>query len=125
MWPFSPRNRQQTPSHAPEFTAVNTPPPPPAELSAQLSQLTSDDAGLRLEWAEILDKINRWASRQAARDRRRAGSQLDGLEIAEDAPGATNGGGDGVEVDPVAIGAQRAFLKAQLRARIQPRGGKR
>jgi hypothetical protein len=117
MWPFAPRNRQQTPSHAPESASADA----KTELAAQLSQLTADVAGLRLEWAEILDKINRWASRQAARDRRRASAELDGLEIAEDAPGDANGGEDGVEVGPAGNAAQRAALKAHLRARIQPR----
>jgi hypothetical protein len=125
MWPFSPRNRQQTPSIAPENASDRTQEPPPDDdeiagsIQAQLSQLTSDLAGLRLEWAEVLDKLNRWASRQSARERRRAVAQLDhlsgdGPEVAEDAPGATNGRelGNGAPPD-------RSAAKAALRALIR------
>ncbi|MGH7510996.1 MAG: hypothetical protein ACREMZ_16280 [Gemmatimonadales bacterium] len=90
-----------------------------SSLSVRLSQLESDLAGLRLEWAEVLDKLNRWASRQSARERRRAVAQLDdlagnGSEIAEDAPGATNGRelGNGAPPD-------RSVAKAALRALIR------
>lgn len=123
-WPW---NRQETPSHHPDDAGDRTQEPPPdddaiaSSIQAQLSQLTSDLAGLRLEWAEVLDKLNRWASRQSARERRRAVAQLDqlsgdGPEIAEDAPGATNGQeqGNGAHLD-------RSAAKAALRARITRR----
>lgn len=115
IWPW---NRQRTPSKPPEsLTAVTENPPP--ELVAQLSQLSADLAGLRLEWAEVLDKINRWASRQAARERRRAAVVLDelgqdGQEIAEDAPGATNGH-DPAPGSPEARMAAKAALRSRIR----------
>lgn len=118
-WPW---NRQRTPSKPPPDAPgldADAPDDEPGSVQAQLSQLTSDLAGLRLEWAEVLDKINRWASRQSARERRRAVAQLDGLngdgsEIAEDALGATNGQeqGNGARLD-------RSAAKAALRAQIR------
>lgn len=121
-WPW---NRQETPSQHPDDAGNGSQEPPPdddevaSSISAQLSQLTSDLAGLRLEWAEVLDKLNRWASRQSARERRRAVAQLDqlsgdGPEIAEDASGATNGHelGNGAQVD-------RSIAKAALRAKLR------
>lgn len=50
------------------------PEPAPAEALApsaleQLAQLQRDVQAIRFEWADTLDKINRWASRQAARQR--------------------------------------------------------
>lgn len=121
-WPW---NRQETPSHAPHDATDRTAEPPPDDdeiagsIQAQLSQLTSDLAGIRLEWAEVLDKLNRWASRQSARERRRTVAQLDGLtgdgpEVAEDAPGATNGQDVGNGAHP-----DRSAAKAALRARIR------
>jgi hypothetical protein len=65
---------------------------------------------LRLEWSETLDKIARWAGRQAARDRQRMIREMDDAEAAEDAPGETNG--SGVAGDP------RHSAKAALRARL-------
>lgn len=118
MWPFTPRNRQETPSDAPA-TPIEFVPAELADLQAQLSQLTADLAGLRLEWAEVLDKINRWASRQAARERRRVNVELDhlgenGSEIAEDAPGATNGHAPAPGTPEARLAAKQA-----LRSRIR------
>jgi hypothetical protein len=120
-WPW---NRQQTPSHAPENTIAPSQESPPDEeelansLSVRLSQLESDLAGLRLEWAEVLDKLNRWASRQSARERRRAVAQLDelgdGPEIAQEAAGATNG-----HLPDSGSPDERSRLKAALRAKIR------
>jgi hypothetical protein len=52
--------------------------PDPASLPAlqRLGILEADLAQLRLEWAETLDKLSNWASRQAARDRKVFGKQL-------------------------------------------------
>jgi hypothetical protein len=122
-----PWNRQETPSEPPQFSGSQSANPSPqwiaqqlSEVQAQLSQQSSALGLLKAEWAEVLDKLGRMISRQAARERRRLGRDLDelgeGVETAEDAPGDTNGGGAGVEVQP----SVRQRLKAQLRARIQP-----
>lgn len=91
-------------------------------LAVKVSQLEGELAGIRLEWAEVLDKINRWASRQAARERQRAVRELGNLaeapETHEDAPGPTNGGESGSMAD-------RASAKAQLRARAAQILGRR
>lgn len=117
-WPW---NRQRTPSEQPQDAPSAALSTQIAELTAQVSQLTSDLAGIRLEWAETLDKLNRWSSRQSARQRRETHQNLDhlaadGPEDAEDAPGATNGAG--VESGSL---ADRAARKAALRAQFNRR----
>lgn len=39
--------------------------------TAQLQQIAADNAELRIEWAEVLDKLQAWANRQTARDTKR------------------------------------------------------
>jgi hypothetical protein len=39
-------------------------------LSHDVSELKSELASIRFEWAEVLDKINRWSAREATRRRR-------------------------------------------------------
>jgi len=77
-------------------------PPPPTEsaaspvagLEARISaleqrhaQAAADVGLLRVEWAEVLDKISHWASRQSGREAKKAKASLDNL--AQDAPGDT------------------------------------
>lgn len=49
--------------------ASQSPPPASSAQEATLEHLVSEFALLRMEWAEVLDKITAWANRQAARDR--------------------------------------------------------
>lgn len=44
-------------------------PPDFADLPRAVFELKSEVTLLRMEWAEVLDKITAWANRQAARDR--------------------------------------------------------
>jgi len=111
------QNRQRTPSKPPESTAA-LPENTLAGLTAQVSQNRSELNALKLEWSEVLDKIGRWASRTAARERRRADRELDtlgdGSEIAEDAPGTPNG------EDPAPSSpTSRTALKSALRGKIR------
>jgi hypothetical protein len=115
---YAPWNKQ-----APTSQPAPTPTAPASEwpnpLAAQLSQLTADLSALRLEWSEVLDKLNRWTKRQSARDRREVNSGLahlgeDGPEMAEDAPGATNGH-DPAPGSPEARLAAKAALRSRLR----------
>lgn len=64
-----------------------------ADVDARLSKLEGQLTTLRMEWAEVLDKINAWASRQAARDRRAAGKALE-ASLNDDPPA------DGVQGTP-------------------------
>lgn len=41
-----------------------------SHLSHDVSELKSELANIRFEWAEVLDKINRWSAREATRRRR-------------------------------------------------------
>jgi hypothetical protein len=79
-------------------------PPSDREL---LEQLRHDVQAIRFEWADVLDKINRWASRQAARTKN---DTLRALELeqspGEEAPAQAAG---------PAAGQSTAELKAQLR----------
>jgi hypothetical protein len=124
MWPFTPRNRQRTPSEPP-VSPDGQLPTTPLGASGTAPATQADLEVLRLEWAEVLDKLARWSSRQSARDRKRVNRELDqldeGSEAHEDAPGDTNGGGAEVDTPPSMNGAQRAAYKAQLRARIPTR----
>lgn len=114
---YAPWNKQSpTPQPPPTPTAPASEWPNP--LAAQLSQLTADVSALRLEWSEVLDKLNRWTKRQSARDRREVSAGLEllgenGPEMAEDGPGATNGH-DPAPGTPEA----RMVAKAALRSRI-------
>jgi len=119
-WPW---NRQQNPSeHASNGDlpigemVERQPEPSETPLHTQVQLLATELASLRLEWAEVLDKINRWASRQAARERQRAVRELsamsDDQETLQEAQGPTNDAGMGSQAD-------RATIKAQLRARAR------
>jgi hypothetical protein len=55
-------------------------------LSDRITALERERTGLQLEWNEILDKINAWAARQAARDRRGVKASL-----SDDQPAAEGG----------------------------------
>jgi hypothetical protein len=77
---------------------VSQVPPEPGTPQGRLSQVESDLAMVRLEWAEVLDKINAWANRQAARDRvalkRTLGAAQPGddeVAIEQEARAAANG----------------------------------
>jgi hypothetical protein len=82
------------------FGLQTLPEPTPGELRAALdtlkreieAQRAAHDA-LRVEWAEMLSKLNRWSQREAARLRRDTQANIDtpGEEPIETAP--TNGGG--------------------------------
>lgn len=76
-------------------------------IEAKLTDMTASTGLLRVEWAEVLDKINRWASRQSGRLSRQAKAALDAAETAEDAPQAPIGGGPG--------SGRPATSKAELR----------
>ena len=58
-------------------------------VEAQLSSQTASLGLIRVEWAEVLDKVNRWASRQAGRLSRQAKESLDAAADAPEAAGAT------------------------------------
>lgn len=50
---------------------------PQRSLEAQIAELRGEFAVVRLEWAEVLDKVTAWANRQAARDRVMLKQRLD------------------------------------------------
>jgi hypothetical protein len=108
-WPW---NRALRASQEPDPTLADR----VAGLEAAISGMTADVKLLRIEWAEVLDKIGRWASRQSGRLAKQAKENIDAA--AEDAPGATIS-------DPLATG-RHSFTKADLRRlanqRRQPNG---
>lgn len=125
-WPWS---APQSASRAPAAASEHPPEPPAAtlltrlaELEAQVSHLRSERVQLATEWADTLERITRWASRQAGRERRNAVRALDLDEAAQqEASGDTishhpegNGGGDFATVRD---------RKAELRRRLSHRGG--
>jgi hypothetical protein len=83
---------------------------------AQLQQIAADNAELRLEWAEVLDKLQSWANRQTARDSKRVKTALTkATETDQDSEPA----GEALPVRPPAD--QRSYRlpegKAELRRR--------
>lgn len=86
------------------------------ELERSVAHLTTDGSVIRMEWAEVLDKINRWFSRQAGRIGRDVRTALERAERAhEDALGDTNGEGGATRPGPL--------TKADLRAIAAKRFG--
>ena len=66
-WLLTPSETPSAPPEAISCTACD-------ELAARVSQLenqAADISALQLAWQETLDKLGRWASKQAARERRR------------------------------------------------------
>jgi len=98
------------------------PPPPPRPPEAPDSDLgTRLDAVektlrevqlMRLEWAEVLDKLTAWTNRQSARDAKylKVGLQ----KIAQDAPESTNDGEAVPTPTPTKQDLRRA-LQARMR----------
>lgn len=88
------------------------------DLAARLTALERQSAELvdmRLQWTEVLDKLQRWTNRQNARDAARLKSELGKLsETSEDAPGDT--------ISPPA-GGNTHDLKNALRARLRAQNG--
>jgi hypothetical protein len=117
------RTPSRTPSEPPEQQLETAAIETMQDLAARVVALEAQITQLQLSWQETLDKLGRWASKQAARERRRVDRDLDhlagegsenGSDSLEDAPESTNGGGP----DPQVGGAaDRAVRKAQLRAR--------
>jgi hypothetical protein len=94
------------------------------DQEARLERLVSEFALLRMEWAEVLDKITAWANRQAARDRVAFRKALGDRPPGEDDQGAAAIEADavtaanGVEIPrPVPGQHPKAALYAQLRRR--------
>ena len=81
-------------------------------LEARVTDMAATTGLLRIEWAEVLDKINRWASRQTGRLARLAHANLE--KAAEDDPGPAIPG-EGVPKG-------RAVTKSDLRARVRTGG---
>jgi hypothetical protein len=106
----------RTPSEPPELPPDTASIETLQELARRVAELEARESQLQLAWGETLDKLGRWASKQAARERRRVDRDLDqlaadGPETLQDAPGDTNGGGPVVQVG----GSDRVAIKAQLR----------
>lgn len=78
------------------------------ELERQVARLSSQLADVQLAWAETLDKLQAWANRQATRDRRSLGRNLDAAESIPEAPQHAQ--------EPA--GSAAPPTKAELRARL-------
>lgn len=74
-----------------------------------------DQQQLRIEWADTLDKIQRWAARQAARDRH----ALEKLA----AQGGEGAGMDGGQIVAPTAAETREQQKARLRAQLRAQRG--
>lgn len=87
-------------------SVVELPEPEPLSASDRevLDALVAEVKQLRIEWAETLDKVNRWASRQAARQRKELHANLDAAMADEPAAAA--------------LPSQPADVKAELRRRF-------
>jgi hypothetical protein len=108
----------RTPSKPPPAAAETAPPATLHALAERIVALEAQNTQLQLAWSETLDKIGRWASKQAARERRRVDRDLD-LLAGDDGPIAQDGAGDANGGEPTmpTVPTDRAAQKAQLRAR--------
>lgn len=94
---------------ASQGTQEATNPPQLADLERAISDLTTRLNAIQYEWAEVLDKINHWAARQAARDRRAAMAALE-------SPRSDEGGDGGPHTQP--SDESPADRKLALRRRV-------
>lgn len=85
------------------------------DLDRAIGQIRGDVADLKLQWAEILDKIQRWASRQAKRDALDLKRRLESLEPGD------RGSGDPSVPPPGSVDV-RGLSKAELRHLAAQRG---
>jgi len=103
--------------------AVTLPPAPPASigddrrleprviaLEDRLAHLVAETGLLRVEWAEVLDKISRWAARQSGREGKVAQQRIAAL-ASEEPAGAANGAEVGMQGQPRDKAALRALLR--------------
>lgn len=106
------------------FRGPQPPPPNPSkalqddlsEAIARLGRVEERVGEIALQWLSVLDKINRFASQQAARERKRAEAALDRLNAAG-AEGTLPGNPETQgEQSPLPVaGDIRLASKAQLR----------
>jgi hypothetical protein len=105
------------PASQPAHSPVEELPPQPS-LDARLREIESqlrDIALLRIEWTEVLDKLQAWTNRQNARDAKRLKAGIQQLsETHEDAPETTTG---------VQVPTNPAELKQSLRQRLRAQNG--
>jgi len=83
-------------------TAPPTPPDPSLRelvliTRQELTELKTDLQGIRMEWADTLSKINRWAAKEAARQRRALEASLpdDGEQPVPDPASDEDRGAEG------------------------------
>lgn len=81
---------------------------------AELEKMLRDLTMLRLEWSEVLDKLQAWTNRQTARDARRVKSGLSTLEAPE-----------AIQSDDPPPDQQQPMTKAELRRRLSQRFNQR
>jgi len=108
MWGFN------WPKRAPALPAqvLDLAPPDLGTRLAAVEQGLKDVQLMRLEWAEVLDKLTAWTNRQSARDAKYLKTGLQ--KIAQDAPELTNA------EEPI---ADPRAMKAELRRRLYTRNG--
>jgi hypothetical protein len=94
--------------NAPRSTATDAPTSYEGRLTALEASVTKLSQ-LPIEWAEVLDKVNRWASREAQRQRRELQAAIDLSQHGQEVETMPNG----EPIPPVA--ATKAELWARLR----------
>lgn len=104
---------------APGTTIPN--PALPDDVHMALAKLQGDWAEMQLQWAEVLDKLQGWANRQSARDRKAASKALDRLAQDEASAEAISQ----VPTSPPDIEPTIADQKAELRRRVASMRGMR
>jgi hypothetical protein len=93
--------------------AVNLQAPLSEPVEAQLATLRAKMTALETEWADTLDKIQRWTARENARKRRAAARALEGE--GSDSPDAPEGLTEAGNGHPVSRKGHLRQLAAQLR----------
>lgn len=110
-WLIRPSKPATPPAQAPDAATV-------ADLGARLYKLEQtfgELVDLRLQWTEVLDKLQRWTNRQNARDAARVQRELQTMaETSEDAPGTP--------ISPQ-VGGNQGDIKLALRRRLRAQNG--
>lgn len=101
MWPFK-RSKIPTVTSAPSEGELSE----LSKLALRVEEMRAENAALRREWADTLDKLQTWFGRQAARKRQQLHRSLE-QEAAENDAGDTN-------TPPPGVGGP-ALTKADLR----------
>lgn len=120
MWPFSTPNANPSPppqTPAAELDALRR---DVVSLAERLDALTREQALLKTEWADVLDRISRHFARAAAREQKRLQRDMATVEDSDSREDAS-----GAPITAGSVPSNPQDHKAHLRALVAQRLGRR